>query len=166
MSPRDVFGVSSADYPSARLADVVVQNLGSELLVYDTESDKAHHLNEPVALVWKACDGKRSLSEIRDEVSGKVGKDISEDYVALALSDLEKAGLLSTGFQSNINRRKVLLKYAPMAVALPVVMSLVAPRSTHAQSCVTGSCTPPSPPCCPGLFCSAAAEDNCIPNIT
>lgn len=152
MSPEGSDRISSATVlPKAKCKDIVVQELDNETLVYDLENDKAHHLNETVSTVWKSCDGKTPTKEIAKRLEKQLDTKIEEDFVWLALDELVKADLLegkNAGDDfTKLSRRKVLFRYAPVAVALPVVMSLVAPPAAHAQSCVM-----------PGNFCAADAE--------
>jgi len=124
--------------PKARNEEIVIQELKNEMLVYDLENDKAHHLNETVAFVWKICDGKTSTKEIASQLSSKFKTEIEEDFVMLAFDELEKANLLNqnpAGELVDLARRKVVFKYATVAAALPIVMSLVAPPPALAQSC-------------------------------
>ncbi len=154
-----------AAVPKAKTTDIVVQELEDEMLVYDLENDKAHHLNETVSFVWKKCDGKTSVNEIAVQLSNKLDQGIEADFVHLALDELGKANLLDAnpGELIDLTRRKVLFRYAPMAAVLPVVMSLVAPEPVHAQSCLANgmNCDPLAnpDPCCPPLSCSC--EGSC-----
>jgi len=149
--------------PKAKTDEIVVQELESEMLVYDLGNDKAHHLNETVSTVWKSCDGKTPTKEIAKRLEEQLNTKIEEDFVWLALDELEKANLLegknSVDDFTKLSRRKVLFRYAPVAVALPVVMSLVAPPAAHAQSCLAGgaACTVPAECCsvlCEGGSCT------------
>jgi len=46
--------------PQARSEDLVIQDIGDEVLVYDLTRHKAHCLNRTAALVWRKCDGTRT----------------------------------------------------------------------------------------------------------
>lgn len=50
--------------PIARQTDLVIKHLEDEILVYDLTTDRAHCLNATAALVWKHCDGRRSLAQL------------------------------------------------------------------------------------------------------
>ena len=52
--------------PSARKDGLVVKRVNSETLVYDTERQMAHCLNQNAALIWESCDGRRSVDELCD----------------------------------------------------------------------------------------------------
>ncbi|MDH3492188.1 MAG: PqqD family protein [Acidobacteriota bacterium] len=150
--------------PRARTENIVVQEYGSDVLVYDLATDKAHHLNSTVTAVWRKCDGKTLFEEMAQSLESSLKTKIDPDFVWMALDELDKAGLLGEKIAADtgpvLSRRKVLVRYAPLAAALPVVMSLVAPPAAFAQSCVAmgDPCMVNLPPdCCPGLFCEGGS---------
>ena len=163
------------NYPLIRIKDIVIQETGDEVLVYDTEENRAFCLNETSALVWQMCDGKTSISKMSADLSKKIGRTITEDFIWLAIDQLKKENLLvdadelQTNFKG-LSRREVIRKVGLTSmVALPIVSSLVAPTATNAQSCVGAggfagfiSCatTPPSP--FPPCDCSPRSS-NCCP---
>jgi hypothetical protein len=146
--------------PKSRQSDLVIQELDHEVLVYDLNTHRAFCLNEPSALVWQACDGKTSVSEIAQAVSSKLRLEINEDFVWLALDGLKKEQLISNGDEitspfSGISRREVIKKIGfTSLVALPVVSSLVAPSAIHAQTLLACQCSgllAPVTTCPPGF---------------
>jgi len=163
MSPKKVNRVSlDTALPKSRTKEIVVQELKNDTLVYDLNTDKAHHLNETVTMVWKHCDGETTAKEMANELKRQLGIEVDEDFVWLALDELQKVDLLDANVMKSdftkLSRRKVLFRYAPIAVALPVVMSLVAPASAQ-----MGSCVAPSDPCSiPPDCCSNACEGTCF----
>lgn len=130
-----------SELPAARTAGIVVQDSSDEVLVYDMESDKAHCLNQTAAAVWKACDGKTSVNDIAEIISSNAGQRVPEDLVWLAIDQLSESNLLERSVTSKFageSRRSVIKKigFASM-VALPVIASLVAPKSVMASaSCI------------------------------
>src|SRR3954463_4444833 len=147
--------------PVSRKDEIVVQEIDGEVLIYDLKDNRALCLNETSAMVWRACDGTKSVDDI-----GKIVGD--EDVVWLALEQLKSEQLIdSTPTVSSkfdgLGRREVIKKIGLGAmVALPVVASLVAPTALHAASAcvtVTGGCTCSSPTNTPtpaGSPCTAA----------
>lgn len=128
--------MDNSQYPVARKSGLVVQEMPDEVLVYDLNSNKAHCLNQTAASVWKACDGKTSISEI----AAHFGKGASEDLVWLAIDQLNESQLLESQIQSKFkgqSRRDVIKKIGLASiVAVPVIASLVAPQNAlAAQSC-------------------------------
>jgi hypothetical protein len=147
--------------PQSRKNDIVVQDLNGEVLIYDLKANKAFCLNETSALVWQACDGTKSVSEISQAISKKLNEPANEDLVWLALDQLKEENLLENKEElvSNFNgmsRREAIRKVGlGTMIALPFVAGLVAPTAAMAGSCTaTGSACDPTftttPPCCAG----------------
>lgn len=155
--------MTNSEFPIARTTGLVVQDVPNEVLVYDTETNEAHCLNNTAAMVWRSCDGKTSVSEIAQIVGGQSGEQVSDDLVWLAIDQLNEHRLLEKEIASKFageSRRSVLKKigFASM-VALPVIASLVAPQSVlAATSCICqngfGDCA--VQPTCPQNTCTAA----------
>lgn len=156
-------------FPTARLDNIVVYELKDEILIYDLKINKAFCLNETSALVWKLCDGKRSVSEIAGEISRITKLPVSDELIWFALNQLRKDNLLSNAeniippLNEHINeltRREVIRKIGfAAAISLPLVSSLIAPTAAQSASnnvCskVDKSCSQNSD-CCPnqGLTC-------------
>ena len=155
--------------PVTRKNDIVVQQLKDETLVYDLKSNKAYCLNETSALVWGLCNGKRTVSDISDEMTKATKTLIREEFVALALDQFDKDELLENGGSmeghfGNFSRRDVIRKVGfASVIALPVISSIVAPKASMAQSsalqgfstpcatdgqCASGSCSTFLNQCC------------------
>lgn len=130
--------------PVARKSDLVVQELDGEFLVFDLVTNKAHSLNESASVVWKLCDGSRSVPELRDIFSIQTGKFVSEEFISLAIDQLGEFELLENPkafSNSGISRRNLIRKVglASMA-ALPVVSMLAFPNPALANTCGTSVC--------------------------
>ncbi|MCB1023838.1 MAG: PqqD family protein [Acidobacteria bacterium] len=151
--------------PLARTSDLVVKIVGNETLIYDINTSKALCLNKTSARVWNLSDGRRTISEIADEMSASMNVVINKDVIRLALDQLENENLLAEKLEeysdfSGLSRREILRKvgYAS-TVVLPVISSLTAPNASMAQSGNTGilgQCFAPSGQqgsCSPGLTC-------------
>ena len=114
--------------PKSRKDNLVVQELDGEVLIYDLQTDKAMCLNPTSALVWEACDGYRSVSEINDFVSEKLNSKGNEDLVWLALDQLKKEKLIENGSELKsrfvgMSRREVIRKVGlASAIALPMCL--------------------------------------------
>src|SRR6185503_18096554 len=81
--------------PLARKESLIIKELADETLVYDTQSDKAHCLNPTAAFVWKNCDGKRTVDQLRELMEGDAGAAVPEEMIWLALDQLESFKLLT-----------------------------------------------------------------------
>lgn len=142
--------MTNSEFPIARTSGLVVQEVPNEVLVYDTETNEAHCLNDTAAMVWRSCDGKTSVSAIAEIVGSQSGEKVTDDLVWLAIDQLNEHRLLEKEIKSKFageSRRSVLKKigFASM-VALPVIASLVAPKSVYAAtSCLCPDGPPPGP---------------------
>jgi hypothetical protein len=136
-------------YPEARIEGLVLQEAETDLLVYDLITHRACCLNSTAAIIWKACDGTRTISDIATEIDARSDEPFSEDVVSLGIEQLSRNRLLKGGSSNNlvsrrVSRREVVKRLGlASSVALPVVASLLAPRAVHANSaCITGGmCT-------------------------
>ena len=126
-------------FPRARTTELVIQEFEGETLVYDLRTDKAHCLNGSAALVWKLCDGETSIAAMTEKVGSQSGA-VGEDFVRLGLSGLAAAGLLDGEGSETLRvptagRRAMLKRAAVAMVAVPAVMSLLAPNALASTSC-------------------------------
>ena len=149
--------------PMARQNGLVVQEMPDEVLVYDLDTNKAHCLNQSAALVWKSCDGNNSVADIVRQFESTGAGKVTEDFVWLAIDQLGENGLLENQITPKFHgqSRRQVLKTIGLAsiVAVPVIASLVAPKSALGSvSCVCTSnviCTqPPQAGCASTSFCN------------
>lgn len=149
-----------SDKPVSRNANIVVQQLEDEVLIYDLNVDNAFCLNRTTALVFQYADGTNTAGEISDLMSTSLKTLVSEDIVHLALSELDKHGLLENYLRgknhfSGLSRREVIRKVGLASmVALPLVTSIVAPGVTAAASCIAFAAPCAGGGCCPGSLCT------------
>lgn len=111
-----------------------MQDLGTEILIYDLSINKAFCLNQTSATVFRNCDGNTSFADLR-----RIKRDLSDEVIDLTLDLLQKENLLkSKDYQPNFNglsRREVIRKVGlGTMIALPVITSLIAPKAVEAQS--------------------------------
>jgi hypothetical protein len=165
------------NHPQTRQHDIVIQELENEVLIYDLSKNKAFCLNQTSSIVWLECDGKKSVAEISQTLRKKLKLNFSEDLVWLALNQFKKDDLLEdnddfiTPFDG-LNRREIVKRIGfASLVALPIIVSVIAPSAVHAQS---GNCTaPPSVVCFPvgngaGLSqpgCRCQGNTDCVEGI-
>jgi len=146
--------------PQVRLDGLIVRELDNEILIYDTETNKAHCLNETAALVWKECDGQSTAAEITRRLSQRLGTKIDERVVWFALKQFSRDRLLAEKvtmpaalISAGLNRREMVRVLGLAAVvAVPLVTSIVAPTAVQAATCLPpgGGCST-SAQCCSGL---------------
>lgn len=151
--------MNTPNYPIARKAGLVIQEVPEEVLVYDLDTNKAHCLNQTAAMVWKACDGKTSISEIAALLEKESGNQVNDDLIWLAIDQLNENSLLEeqTAMVFERNGRRDAIKKIGMAsmIALPIVASLAAPRSALASvSCQCSISTTECQSGCPTAGCS------------
>lgn len=155
--------------PRRRRNDLIVRRVSDETLLYDERNDRAHCLNRAAALVWEHSDGLTTVEEIAAVLNRELGISPDVDVVRLALRKLEKAQLLEPVSEldpttRSVSRRELARRLglaAGMAIALPLVSSIVAPTPLMAASCIPhlkrcgdsqggGS----GPPCCAPYQCN------------
>jgi hypothetical protein len=130
--------------PVWREADLIIRELAGETLVYDRQRHKAHCLNRPAAVVWRHCDGKRSVDELAAIVQTELGVPVGAEVVQLALARLHKCHLLQGEHprwsdEARGSRRDFLRKLGVATVAVPVVMTIFAPTAAAAASRTTAA---------------------------
>jgi hypothetical protein len=154
--------------PLARTESLIIKELADETLVYDSNNDKAHCLNPTAALVWKNCDGKQTVDQLRELMEHEAGAAVPEEMIWLALDQLASFNLLAEApakpvALAGLNRRTLVKRIGFAAIALPVILSIAAPPA-HAQGskfgtgvcctqnsqCASGSCTQ-APTCTGGI---------------
>jgi len=122
--------------PLARSEDLIIEEIGDEVIVYDSNADTAHCLSPDAASVWRRCDGRTPI----DGLAAQIG--LSAERVETALDELERCALLeepraATGH----TRRDLSLKLAKVtaaAAAAPLIISVAAP--TPAQAATRAFC--------------------------
>jgi hypothetical protein len=138
--------MNDSQNPIARKEGLVIQEMPNEVLVYDTNTNRAHCLNQTAAFIWKSCDGKTTVNEISRLVGAEFGGSVNEDFVWLALDQLNKDNLLQEEINSKlagVSRREAIRKIGLASIiALPVVASLAVPNTVLAVSSCAG------PVCC------------------
>jgi Coenzyme PQQ synthesis protein D (PqqD) len=137
--------MNSSRNPLARREGLVIQEMPEEVLVYDTNTNKAHCLNKTAAFVWKSCDGSHTINDIAGLMEKEFGTNVPDDLVWLAIDQLGKDDLLEVSEipAKGISRREVIRRIGIASViALPVVASLVAPSS--ALAAVSCGCINPT----------------------
>jgi hypothetical protein len=145
----------SHNRPVARKEGLVIERLAEEVLVYDTDRDRAHCLNETAAFVWQRCDGRTTTTEIARLLGKQVNATVDEKLVWLALDQLGVNHLLANRLAApasfaGLNRREMVRALGlAAAVAIPVVTSIVAPTAAQAATCkASGDVCLSSPECC------------------
>jgi len=147
--------------PQARRSGLIVQEVDSEILIYDQETNKAHCLNQTAAKVWNYCDGETTLADACSALSRDLETPIDEKLIWYAVDQFSKDNLLEKGFKlpafiiPGMNRRQMVRTLGLAAVvAVPLVTSIVAPTPVQAATCL-----PPGQPCTSSAQCCTGTCD-------
>lgn len=118
--------------PVARHADLHLEEVGDDLVVYDHRTHAAHSLNAASAFVWEHCDGTRSPANIA-ACARAAGLPWTDETIAEALTQLAERDLLEEtvtakgGIQKTISRR--VLTKAAVAALVPAIVSIATPAA-------------------------------------
>lgn len=129
-----------AEYPKSRRNGVMVDRVRDETIVYDEERQEAHSLNRAAGFIWAHSDGTRSVRELATLLGSELGAEVSDSLVEYTLDELSRVHLLEGAepdAQTSVSRRDVLRRLAmagATTVALPVILSVVAPTPAMAAS--------------------------------
>jgi hypothetical protein len=126
--------------PLARSEELVIEEVGSELLIYDQTNNQAHSLGTAAASVWRACDGDTDAEGLQSATG------LDKDTVLHALEELRECRLLDEGPVSDagMTRRTMGIKAAKIggaAAATPLIVSLLAPMPAAAATVTPAFCT-------------------------
>lgn len=119
--------------PVARHIDVVSEEVGNELVLYDCRTHRAHTLNPTAALVWRHATGHNTVQDVTALVARELQTSPDSDLVIAALRSLSDAGLVDCD-APGVTRRDALKRSAYL---MPFVLSVTAPTPAEAQSHVT-----------------------------
>ena len=157
--------------PVARSTDLIVEEIGEEVLVYDTVANRGHSLTREAAKVWRSCDGATSVEELSAKLS------LDDETVGRALNELSSCELLEepTLFpvaegSTRRDATKKMAKIGAAAFAAPLIISVTAPVAAHALTncgtkhtgdCKTLNCVAdPSCICCTGCDLTHLCRNN------
>jgi hypothetical protein len=129
--------------PARREEQLTWVESGGDLLIYDAGAGAYHSLNATAVAVWKALDGRTGVRGLALRTG------LAPDAVALAIHDLDEAGLLARPAGLAIERREVVRRLAAAGLLVPVIGSIsAATASAQAVSCLP-DCTgcPDLAPC-------------------
>jgi hypothetical protein len=122
--------------PRVRQEGLLLEELPTELLVYDRKSHKAHCLNASAASVFRIADGSLSIAEISRAASERLQAPFDEHLTWMALEQLDKNGLLETALPLSPEGqgRRQAIAIGAAAILAPLVMVMTAPTPAYAQS--------------------------------
>lgn len=144
-----------APLPRARRDNILVTEVENEVLLYDVSEKRAHALNPTAALVWQRCDGETTIADMAARLEAR-GIVPGEQALALALQQLDKAGLVETS--DGVSRREFARRVGQVGLAVgmaPVIASVVAPTAMAASS---ATCSKVGQPCNSDSDCGIPAN--------
>jgi hypothetical protein len=144
--------------PRARREQLVVQDLPDEVLIYDLESHRAYCLNHTAALIWRSCDGRRTIEEMARALEKEIDRPVDASLIWFALERLNKYKLLEEQVELPIAKHRItrrelarMLGFAT-AATVPFISSIVAPTAAQAATCgAIGTSCVNNARCCSGL---------------
>lgn len=149
------------DLPGVRTENLLEQQIGDEILIYDLTNDKAFNLNENLSIIYRECIRNSTFEEVTRRYN------FTDDFIFLALDELRRNNLLAENYQTpfgKIKRREAIRRVGlATAASLPLIISIVAPTSSAAQSrtvalggvCTTSrDCVPSASNCSSGRCCT------------
>ena len=139
--------------PKAKTENMVVQDLGDELLIYNVTTHQAYTLNETSKIVFNSCDGPSNFDDLKRAFK------FTDDLIHLTLDKLAANDLLEDYHDSHfagLPRREVIKRIGfASVIALPVIFNLAVPTAAYAASVS-----------CAGVICNdnnACTTDSCVP---
>ena len=150
--------------PVARDEGLLIEHVADEVVVYDSDSKEAHCLSPLPAVVFTHSDGYRTVEQLAEVASVKLGEEVTTDRVVEAIAQLEEWDVIKGS--GGMSRRQMLRKSAiagGVVTAAPLISSVFAPAALAANSATCGPLL-----CCPCCTGSGFNKDDCcfIKNVT
>jgi hypothetical protein len=122
-------------------SDLLRHPLDEQVLVYDSRVDRVHLLDRSTAYVMELIEkGVSDPKLLEAEVADRLGTATAADVVALAINELNEAGMFESEITSAVSRRDVVRKLAAAGLAgvlVPTIATLTASRA-YAQGTLLG----------------------------
>jgi len=130
----------------ARTQDLLVEQVGSEMVIYDVREKQAHCLSPLAAAVFELSNGSRSSSELAAAASARLDEPVDQSDVEQALGELRHLDLLVDEPGDGVSRRQMLRRTAAVggSVAAAALITTLPPAAmaqgtgTCAGACVSG----------------------------
>jgi hypothetical protein len=138
-----------------RQKNLVARQVDGELLLFDTETNTAHCLNDIAADLWLACERNHIAADIFTVLRPR-WTELREETVAAGLAHMAELGILETTVESekiSLGRRELIRKAGLTAAAvLPILItSVLIPPAAAAASCAhLGQACNATHHCCSG----------------
>lgn len=121
-----------ADAPRARRDDLVIQEALDEVLIYDTRAHQVHCLGAVAAAIWRAADGRTSVSELVARAASTTGTSCDEATAWQAIDELQARHLLEVAPErpTGMSRRDLVA----LGMGAALITTVLAPTPLWAQS--------------------------------
>src|SRR3954466_6218817 len=171
--------VTAKAVPAARSDGLLIEPIGDETVIYDTDSKQAHCLRPLAAIVFSSCDGQLTVADLAHTARQRLGDPVSDSAVADAVAQLESLGLLKSALVvraggglvatngRGVSRREMLRRVgfagAATAVGTSLVTSITAPHAVGVSGIPAGcdGCTA-NKDCTSGHCCQSNAGKTCL----
>jgi Coenzyme PQQ synthesis protein D (PqqD) len=133
-------GFQDPSKPRSRTHELIVQEMQDETLVYDEHNHRAHCLNASAALIWKSCDGARTVSEIANQVSRELGAPVTDEIVLNAIDKLSRRRLMTEPSRPSVRRTALTRREVLRNLGRGAVVAI----HRQALACLAGQPAPPA----------------------
>jgi hypothetical protein len=137
---------TAVSFPAARADGLLIEQIGSETVVYDTEAKQAHCLRGLASVLFTSADGKTSAEDLAAHAEKTLGEPVTYIQVQEAIAQLEACALLDTPLliHDGMSRRDLVRRvgYAGAAatVVSPLITTLLTPATALAASSIASGC--------------------------
>jgi len=129
--------------PKAK-ANILVEEMSDETLVYDLDRHRAHCLNPTAALLLARADGERDVPALSRLLEEELGEPATEGIVRLGLERLRRARLLEWDGEGigaeGMTRRQAVRKLGTLGIALPSVLTVAAAQGPPGTKMTPAAC--------------------------
>jgi hypothetical protein len=162
--------------PVARTEGLLVEPVGDETVIYDSETKEAHCLKPLAAIVFAHADGTMTTHDAAALAEQRLGESVTEDDVANAVDELRASSLIDTPMlfvEDGLSRRQMLRRTAYAGAAATTagafITTIGAPPAMAACSGQPAGCNcldpknskPKNPLCASNHCCGTGSQDPC-----
>lgn len=133
--------------PAARSEGILVEPVGDEVVVYNTETREAHCLKPLAAFVFESADGTVTADTLAQRASDHLGEPTTAEQINDAVLQLRECQLLDEPLVmlDGTSRREALKRFAyagaAATAAAPLVTSIISPTAAMAASPIPPGCS-------------------------
>lgn len=83
--------------PLARTTDILIEEAGRKLLLYDLQVNQAYFLNETSALIYQHCNGRTTIDDMKLKY-----RNLTDELILSALDGLSHKNLLNENVEVSL----------------------------------------------------------------